>query len=106
MVFVTGTATRSVQADEGERAVWAQAESACDADSFFAYLSQFPSGQYVEQALMALIEMGALGAEGREMGTETCVDDIQVVPLGPGFSPTETPTTPVQQPESALDPYQ
>lgn len=82
MVFLAGTPMRGGAEDSGESAIWMGAVQEDTAEAYYTYLSRYPSGVYVEEAIAALIRLGALGK--------------QVVAASPSPTPTPTPTaTPV-----------
>jgi hypothetical protein len=83
VVFLSGNVARSVTTGEGEPEAWAEALRACDPDAFFTYLSRFPAGPHVEQALMALSELGALQVTEELRYNNICLDPIRLDPTVP-----------------------
>lgn len=96
VVFLSGTATRVVVADEGEQAAWADARRQCTADALFGYLSRYPSGEHVEQALSALSELGAVQVVEGEAFSSFCLNPVRELPRIPAQAqrPTAEPDDP------------
>ncbi len=89
-----------VQADEGEREAWAEAQRVCDPDGFFTYLSRYPTGEHVPEALAALSELGALQVAQGELSSSFCFSKVRELP--PVVVPTQARPDPS---ESSDDPY-
>lgn len=49
-------------ATRGEMQAWENAVSQNTADAYYLYLSLYPSGDYVDEAVTALARLGAIGA--------------------------------------------
>lgn len=94
VVFLSGAATRSGTADEGEQAAWAEAQRHCDTDAYFTYLSRYPSGEYVHQALIALSELGALQVAEQDALSSFCRSPVRELPAIPVPIPVQA--NPVQ----------
>jgi hypothetical protein len=94
VVFLSGTASRSVTADEGERQAWAEAQRLCDPDAFFSYLSRYPSGEHVDQALIALSELGALQVAEGELFSSFCQNPVRQLPVIPAPVPVQAQSGP------------
>ena len=56
-------------ADDAENRVWEDAVAANSAEAYYLYLSLYPAGEYVEAALGALTELGAMDTRGLDTGT-------------------------------------
>jgi hypothetical protein len=89
VVFLSGASARVVTADEGERSAWAEAQRTCSADAFFTYLSRYPSGEHVEQALSALSELGALQVAEGEAFSNFCLNRVRELPAIPAPIPAQ-----------------
>lgn len=48
-------------ADEAENSLWQSALSENSASAYFNYLSLYPAGDFVDQAVNALVQLGAVG---------------------------------------------
>jgi len=83
VVFLSASSARVINADEGERAAWAEAQRLCSADAFFTYLSRYPSGEHVEQALSALSELGGLQVLEGEAFSNFCLNPVRKLTVIP-----------------------
>jgi hypothetical protein len=83
VVFLSASSARVVAADEGERAAWAEAQRLCSADAFFTYLSRYPSGEHVGQALSALSELGGLQVLEGEAFSNFCLNPVRKLTVVP-----------------------
>lgn len=52
--------------DSNETEVWEQAVAAGSADGYYFYLSLYPAGAFVDEAVRALVDIGALDSSGAE----------------------------------------
>lgn len=81
LTFVTGSA---VNADEIERAAWQKVLGDNTAASYYRYLSEYPAGEFVDQAISALSGLGAIGTQTRS---------VQPAAQSPGAPQVSQPTT-------------
>jgi hypothetical protein len=102
VVFLSGASARVVTADAGERAAWAEAQRSCSVDAFFTYLSRYPSGEHVEQALTALSDLGALQVAEGEAFSNFCLNPVRKLPVIPAPIPVQARPS---APEGSDDPY-
>jgi hypothetical protein len=56
--------TSSASADAEDDAAWAAARAANTPEALYLYLSRFPTGAYVDEAVASLAELGALRGIG------------------------------------------
>lgn len=101
MVFLSASSARVVTADEGERAAWADAQRQCSLDAFFTYLSRYPSGAHVEQALIALSDLGGLQVLEGEAFSKLCQNTARKIPVSPAPIPVQAPAStsePINEP--------
>lgn len=56
----------AVSADEAENRAWQSAVSQNTPNAYFNYLSRYPAGTYVDQAVNALVQLGAVSTRGLE----------------------------------------
>ena len=63
--LVFGSAANA--ADQAETQIWDDAISANTPDGYFNYLSRYPAGEFVEQAVQKLVELGAVSTRGIEV---------------------------------------
>ncbi|MFZ1339038.1 MAG: hypothetical protein WAS26_08310 [Paracoccaceae bacterium] len=59
-VLLSGSAASAAGTDESE--TWSAAMSADTAEAYYHYLSLFPAGDYVDDAVAALARLGVIGA--------------------------------------------
>ena len=64
LTAVFGGSASAQNSDESE--VWEQAVAAGSADGYYFYLSLYPAGAFVDDAVRALIDIGALDSSGVE----------------------------------------
>jgi len=66
---IAGAPTRLVQADDVERAAWQAAVAANTQSAIYDYLRQYPQGEFLDEAIGALENLGALDqtSQGRQM---------------------------------------
>jgi hypothetical protein len=60
ITLVVGQSQRVDAQSQAEAEAWGVASSVDSASGYYRYLSQFPTGAYVEQAISALIRLGAM----------------------------------------------
>lgn len=60
VAFIAAQPTRVGGASPGEDQAWQQALSQNSAQAYYEYLSRFPAGSYVQDAIDALERLGAL----------------------------------------------
>lgn len=60
VTLMVGSPAKVGSATSDEVAAWEQAESAGTVAAFYAYLSRYPTGAYVDRAISALIRLGAI----------------------------------------------
>lgn len=89
VVFLSGATSSSVNADEGERQAWDEAQRQCSADAFFTYLSRYPTGEHVDQALTALSDLGALKVAESELLSSFCRSPVRELPAIPKPIPVQ-----------------
>lgn len=92
VVFLSGAGSHSATADQSEREAWDEARRLCSADGFFTYLSRYPAGAYVEEALTALSELGALQVAEGEDFSNFCLNPVRELPVVP--QPAQAPVVP------------
>ncbi|MES2846111.1 MAG: hypothetical protein V4804_01620 [Pseudomonadota bacterium] len=92
MVLLAGAPGRTVAADRAETEVWSQAMTSNSPEAYFLYLSRYPTGEFVELAVAALIRLGALGSQ------VTAPPPAAVAPVVPALPQPVEPVEPV-------DPY-
>jgi len=102
VVFLSGAVSRPVVADEAERQAWDEARRLCHPDAFFSYLSRYPSGEHVDQALVALSELGALQVAEGELFSSYCRSQTRELPVIP-VPVKAKPSAPIGG--SDVDPY-
>lgn len=85
--LLAASPTRVGGQSSSEDAAWQTALSANTPDAYHAYLSQFPSGQYVGDAVTALRSLGAFGDRPR---TRDIGDVAPSAPAGPTPPPAPT----------------
>lgn len=83
VVFLSASSARVVTADDGESAAWAEAQRLCNADAFFTYLSRYPAGEHVGQALSALSELGGLQVLEGEAFSNFCLNPVRKLTVIP-----------------------
>ena len=96
ITLVAGQAGRSGAAEPPEVAAWESAASENTASAYYGYLARYPAGEFVDKAISALIEIGAIdraatrqipprSANPRRSGAQpaaggTSGDDVTVYP--------------------------
>ncbi|TCO72042.1 hypothetical protein [Rhodovulum euryhalinum] len=60
MAFIAVQPSRAGGASPGEDQAWRQAQSQNTAQAYYEYLSRYPAGSYVQEAIDSLERMGAL----------------------------------------------
>lgn len=63
LTLVAGQAGRSGAAEPAEIKAWEMATSEGTAASYYGYLAKYPAGEYVDQAIKALMSIGAIKPE-------------------------------------------
>lgn len=102
VVFLSASSARVVSADEAERAAWAEAQRLCNVDAFFTYLSRYPAGEHVGQALSALSELGALQVTEGKAFSNFCLNPVRKLPVIPAPIRVQAPPS---TSEPSNDPY-
>ena len=67
ITLLAGTPARVGSATAEEEAAWTEAARAGTVASYYAYLSRFPAGTYVDRAIAQLIQLGAITPSVREL---------------------------------------
>jgi hypothetical protein len=60
ITLLAGSPAKVGSATADEIAAWEQAEDANTVAAYYAYLSRFPAGAYVDRAIAALVSLGAI----------------------------------------------
>lgn len=60
IALMAGAPAQVANAVSDEVAAWASAEQADTTQAYYSYLSRFPTGEYVDRAIAALIRLGAI----------------------------------------------
>jgi hypothetical protein len=89
VTLLSGSPGRSLAADDAEIAVWQRAVQQDSIASFYRYISLYPSGDYINEAVEALIRLGAL---------KTPFSERQILDLTPPRAAGPRVTTPVRDP--------
>jgi len=72
LVLLGGTLASA--ANSGEIEAWEAARAQNSADAYYLYLSLFPAGEYVDEAIAALAKLGATGPTREIMRDSTLQD--------------------------------
>lgn len=86
IALLAGAPARVASATSDEVAAWSSATQTDSIDGYFSYLSRYPTGEYVDRAIEALIRLGAISQAPQ-------VRQLPPTPT-PAPAPTQTPTPP------------
>jgi hypothetical protein len=70
ITLLAGTPARVGSAAPEEETAWTQAAQAGTVAGYYAYLSRFPAGTYVDRAIAELIRLGAIAPAARQLPTQ------------------------------------
>lgn len=60
IALLAGAPAGVIAAASDEVAAWTTATQADSIDSYYSYLSRYPTGEYVDRAISALVRLGAI----------------------------------------------
>lgn len=104
ITLVVGQTGRVDAQGAGEADAWQVASSLDSAAAYYRYLSQYPTGAYVEQAIAALTRLGAMNRAGQGRQIPSLRSPSQDDGGGSGAGGTAAPSGRASRVDSQPDP--